>query len=229
MKHLKIYSFALLLSSVMPVFMACSDDDDSTESPSSFCPDANHPHAIDLGLKSGVKWSCCNVGATSPEQYGNYYAWGETQPKDAYDWQTYQYGKSRGSVTNIGKDISGTQYDAATASWGSSWKMPVDTLISELIDSVTTGWINKEWKTVNGVRGLKFTSKNGAKIFLPAAAHRYGNEQGFVGTNGNYWSSTVDPIYAQDAACMHFSAATNKCVEGTGSRTYGYVIRPISK
>ncbi len=85
------------------------------------CPDGNHPHMIDLGLPSGTKWACCNVGASKPEDYGNYYAWGETQPKSVYDEDTYAYYQN-GSYVNIGSDIAGTGYDAATANWGAPWR-----------------------------------------------------------------------------------------------------------
>lgn len=130
------------------------------------CPDANHPHMIDLGLPSGTKWACCNVGATMPEGYGNYYAWGETQPKSTYNWNTYQYGNSGADVVNIGSNIAGTSYDAATANWGSPWRMPTVSQISELINNCSN-----TWTTQNGVNGRRFTGTNGGTIFLPAAGY----------------------------------------------------------
>lgn len=85
------------------------------------CPDDNHPHMIDLGLPSGTKWACCNVGATKPEEYGGYYTWGETEEKSVYDWSTCKYWTdSNGDgyaddyeFTNLGSDIAGTGYDVA--------------------------------------------------------------------------------------------------------------------
>ena len=155
------------------------------------CPDANHPHMIDLGLPSGTKWACCNVGASTPEQYGNYYAWGETQPKSVYNWDTYQYGYYNGygdysHLVNIGSDIAGTQYDAATANWGAPWRMPSVTQIRELLERCTS-----TWTTQNGVNGRKFVGPNGGTIFLPAAGGRSNGELYGAGSDGDYWSSTL--------------------------------------
>ena len=96
------------------------------------CPDNHHPHMIDLGLPSGTKWACCNVGASNPEGYGGYYAWGETYEKDYYEWFTYDYFNSEEYEDmwdnnylvyyDLGEDIGGTQYDVARVSWGRvSW------------------------------------------------------------------------------------------------------------
>ena len=162
------------------------------------CPDANHPHLIDLGLPSGTKWACCNVGASAPEQYGNYYAWGETSPKSEYDWDTYQYG-SKDDVVDIGSDIAGTQYDAATANWGSPWRMPSQAQIEELTESCTS-----TWTTQNGVNGRKFVGPNGGTVFLPAAGGRWYGELNGAGSNGLYWSSTLLEGYPGDAYYLGF-------------------------
>ena len=97
------------------------------------CPDDNHPHAIDLGLPSGTKWACCNVGATVPEGYGGYYSWGETEEKDSYDKNNYlHYDVSAGEYMDIGQYICGTDYDVAHVRWGESWQMPMYEQIKEL-------------------------------------------------------------------------------------------------
>ena len=89
------------------------------------CPDNHHPHLIDLGLPSGTKWACCNVGADTPEAYGGYYAWGETEEKSTYSWSNYIHcNGSRETVHDIGSDIAGTEYDVAHVKWGGSWVMP---------------------------------------------------------------------------------------------------------
>ena len=150
------------------------------------CPDANHPHMIDLGLPSGTKWACCNVGASTPEGYGNYYAWCETQPKSVYDVDTYKYYNDNTGFVNIGSDIAGTGYDAATANWGSPWRMPSLAQIQELLNNCTS-----TWTTQNGVDGRKFTGPNGGTIFLPAAGDRLNDELRSLGLNGNYWSSML--------------------------------------
>ena len=117
------------------------------------CPDGNHPHIIDLGLPSGTKWACCNVGASKPEDYGSYYAWGETKTKEVYNWDTNQYGYNNDDgdyshLVNIGSDIAGTEYDAATANWKAPWRMPTIDQCRELLDNCTS-----EWTTQNDVNG----------------------------------------------------------------------------
>jgi len=185
------------------------------------CPDANHPHMIDLGLPSGTKWACCNVGATTPEGHGNYYAWGETQSKNTYDWNTYKYGNSDDDVVNIGSDIAGTSYDAATANWGAEWHMPTIQQCIELIRNTTS-----EVKIQNGVKGRLFTGSNGGSIFLPfggsyRAAHLYDS-----GSMGYYWSSTIDggsPYMARILAVISTKAYTGD----SNGREYGLSVRPV--
>ena len=160
------------------------------------CPNANHPHMIDLGLPSGTKWACCNVGASAPEQYGDYFAWGETSPKSVYNDDTYAYCTVQYtdigyivrnvSYVNIGSDIAGTSYDAATANWGLPWRMPSKVQIQELDNSCTS-----TWTTQNGVKGRKYTGPNGSTIFLPAAGMRVDDNLIMAGSYGQYWSSTL--------------------------------------
>ena len=141
--------------------------------------------AIDLGLPSGTKWASCNMGATKPEEYGGYYAWGETEEKEVYDWSTYKYYQD-GSFVSLGSDISGTEYDVAHVKWGRKWCMPTLDDIKELLDNCTS-----EWTTFNNVNGRKFTSKiNGNSIFLPAAGSRWGGDPNHPVVRGYYWSST---------------------------------------
>ena len=141
----------------------------------------NGHYAVDLGLS--VKWATCNVGATSPEGYGNYYAWGETTTKTSYDVDNSKtHDKSMG---DIGGD---SRYDAATANWGSGWRFPTKSEFQELIDNCT--WT---WATRNGVTGYEVKSKkNGNSIFLPAAGFCDGDAPDRQGSYGNYWSSTPD-------------------------------------
>ena len=89
------------------------------------CPNANHPHAIDLGLPSGTKWSCCNIGSDLPEQYGGFYAWGEIEEKDNYSISNYEhYDGLSYSYVNIGDSIAGTEWDVAHKTWSDGWQMP---------------------------------------------------------------------------------------------------------
>ena len=148
--------------------------------------------AVDLGLS--VKWATCNVGASSPEEYGGYYAWGETEEKSDYDEDTYKYCSDKDGdgywgwdeYTNIGSNISGTSYDVAHVKWGGGWRMPTLDEIIELCNECS--W---EWTTVNGVNGQKVTGPNGNSIFLPAAGNRYGTELIGRGSNGDYWCGTL--------------------------------------
>ena len=140
---------------------------DSDDTPSfTTCPDDKHPHLIDLGLPSGTKWACCNLGATKPEEPGKTYAWGETEPKTGDQSWTYylHYDRTTKTLRDIGSNIAGTIYDAATANWGGIWRMPTLLQIRELIDNTTTTWVTTGQ---NGSSGIRFTSANGGSIFLP--------------------------------------------------------------
>ena len=159
---------------------------------------------VDLGLPSGLLWATCNVGADNPEDYGDYFAWGETQPKDTYNWSNYQY--CNGDYNTLTKYCNNASYgyngftddlttllpedDAATANWGSDWRMPTEEEWQELYNNTTC-----TWTTQNGVNGQLFTAANGNSLFLPAAGYRYLTSLYSAGGNGNYWSSSLDTVY----------------------------------
>ena len=168
------------------------------------CPDENHPHAIDLGLPSGTKWACCNVGATSPEGYGGYYSWGETEEKDFYgDNYLYLYQDSNGDwhYQDIGNDIAGTQYDVAQVKWGEEWQMPSQTQQEELMYCCIS-----TWTSINGICGYVFVSKkNGSNIFLPASGLRLEGKLPTVGYYAGYWSSTLYPWFPNQAYLIGFN------------------------
>lgn len=139
--------------------------------------------AVDLGLS--VKWAAYNVGATSPEEYGDYYAWGEVEPKVDYTIENYKwYEKGKGiSLPGGVSDISGTEYDAATANWGNGWRMPTKLELMELCENTTAVWVN-----YNNVKGYRFIGPNGNSIFFPATGFR--NELGLdYKENVSCWSS----------------------------------------
>ena len=171
---------------------------------------------VDLGLPSGLKWATCNVGANSPEGYGNYYAWGETTTKSSYtEDNSLTYGKDMG-------DISGNvNYDAATANWGNSWRMPTKAEMQELENNCT--WT---WATQSGVNGYKVTGPNGKSIFLPAASYCDGSSRSYVGEFGNYWSSTPDESITYFACGLYFFSDGHGV--GWGYRYGGYSVRPVS-
>ena len=191
------------------------------------CPDANHPHMIDLGLPSGTKWACCNVGATTPEGYGNYYAWGETSPKSSYGEVNYAFFNGYNDVGNLYPftplgDIAGTQYDAATANWGAPWRMPSVEQIWELRDNCSV-----EWTAQNGVNGRKFTGPNGGTIFLPAAGWRNGTSLNSAGSYGDYWSSS-SPYPSRWNNANYFSFYSGRGYWGyEKKRSYGASVRPV--
>ena len=157
---------------------------------------------VDLGLPSGTQWATMNIGANAPEEYGDYFAWGETEPKDYYDWGTYKWCMGNYNTMTKYCTISGYGYngfndgkteldpedDAATAAWGAGWRMPSFDQIQELQNNCTT-----EWTTRNGVNGRLFTSNiNGASLFLPAAGWRYDSSLYGSSSGGRYWSRTLD-------------------------------------
>ena len=167
---------------------------------------------VDLGLS--VKWATCNVGATKSEDYGDYFAWGETQPKSTDGWSSYKW--CNGNYNTLTKYCTNSDYgtydgkstleladDAARANWGGSWRMPTKEEQDELRDNCK--W---EWTTQNGVEGYKVTSKKKGytknSIFLPAAGYRDHIDLKGAGSGGNYWSSSLGTDYPYNADCLHF-------------------------
>ena len=139
---------------------------------------------VDLGLPSGTLWATCNIGASSPEEFGGYFAWGETEEKDRYDGDTYAYVDEWDDIISLGDDIAGTIYDVAHMKWGGSWQMPSYNQIQELIDFCTTENINR-----NGVSGTLVTGPNGNSFFLPDAGGQWDGSP-WMGSDFGYWSST---------------------------------------
>ena len=195
---------------------------------------------VDLGLPSGKKWATCNVGASSPEGYGNYYAWGETSPKAEYTWENYQHwvdadgdGSWDSGEETINSDISGSaQYDAATANWGGGWRMPTRDEMEELVYNCE--W---EWTKVNGVNGARVVGPNGHCIFLPAAGYRCGYSLLHEGVNGRYWISAPFDYYylGRNAYSLNFdydfeSAYWNDLsAYWNDLRLSGLTVRPITE
>ena len=178
---------------------------------------------VDLGLS--VKWATCNVGASSPEEYGDYYAWGETTTKDNYsssncptygltisELQSQGYIDSEGNLT--------AQYDAATANWGGSWRMPTKAEYNELLNNCT--WT---WTTQNGVNGYKVTGPNGNSIFLPAAGYRGASSLYHAGSYGYYWSSSPNDDYDYYAYRLFFNSSCHYM--DYGYRYFGQSVRPV--
>lgn len=161
-----------------------------------------HPY-IDLGLPSGTLWATYSIGAKKPEDYGDYFAWGEITTKETYNWNTYRY--CNGDYNTLTKYCSNAEFgdngftdaltsieasdDAATANWGAGWRMPTRKEMYELYSNCTHEWTNQ-----NGVGGLLFTGPNGNSIFLPAAGWRYGGVLNDASSYGRYWSSSLSSV-----------------------------------
>ena len=170
---------------------------------------------VDLGLS--VKWATCNVGATQPHEYGDYFAWGETYTKDEY------YTDNSDTYEIDMEDISGDpDYDAATANWGGSWRLPTQDEMEELVNECTWRWIRK-----NGVNGYKVTGPNGNSIFLPAAGYCRGSSRYGVGEDGGYWSSTPDEGYTGFAYDLRFDSGGHNV--DWNFRLSGHTVRPVTE
>lgn len=199
------------------MMLSCNPNDDDNNSGGE---NNNNSHEyVDLGLPSGKKWATCNVGADKPEDYGDYFAWGETSPKVVYDSDnSVTYGEQM-------NDISGNaQYDAATANWGGGWRMPTIEECVELVD-----YCKWEWTQVNGVNGARVIGPNGNCIFLPAAGERSGSSLQIAGDQGLYWSSTpYDNHGLDDCAGFLGFYYCDECVT-YGDRRYGSTVRPITE
>lgn len=191
---------------------------------------------VDLGLPSGILWATCNVGASSPTDYGDHFAWGETEPQadNAYSWTSYKY--ANGDYDKLSKYCNNSNYgdngytdtytvllpedDAATANWGAGWRMPTELELSELRINCTV-----TWTTQNGVNGCLFTSSNGNSLFMPAAGTRCDGSLDNVGSYGGYWSRSLIGNGPYFAWCLGFSSGDNRM--GYNYRNYGFTVRPV--
>lgn len=191
---------------------------------------------VDLGLPSGTLWSTCNVGADSPEGYGDYFAWGETSSKSNYNWNTYSW--CNGSSSTLTKYCNNSSYgyngftdnlltldasdDAATANWGSAWRMPTYDELNELMTNCTI-----TWTTQNGVNGQLFTGTNGNSIFLPAAGDHNNSSLNSDGYGGRYWSSSIDENHPYYAWYLRFASDYDCYMYDYGQRYSGHSVRPV--
>ena len=183
---------------------------------------------VDLGLPSGLKWATCNVGADSPEEYGDYYAWGETYTKD-------EYKEDNCDLLDVEmEDIGGDpEYDVATSEWGDDWRLPTKEDFDELVEECEWRWMKKK-----GVYGMRVKGPNGNSIFLPAtdclhgiflpaALYRFGSSLDGSGEYGDYWSSSPDGSDSDDAYYLHFDSG-DQYVDW-GNRCGGRSVRPVTE
>ena len=168
---------------------------------------------IDIGLS--VKWATCNVGASSPSDFGQYYAWGETSTKSRYNQVN-----SKTTGLDI-DDIQGLRrYDAASYNWGGSWRLPTKFEMEELVEKCS--W---EWTTQSGHTGYRVTGPNGASIFLPAAGWRDGTSRSGAGGSGRYWSSSTYGSSTDYSFTLVFSSG--RSYVDWYRRYFGYPVRPV--
>ncbi|MBQ6078648.1 MAG: hypothetical protein IJK93_00070 [Muribaculaceae bacterium] len=220
----------LILAIALPfVFISCKDDKDEPTTPD------NHEY-VDLGLPSGTLWATCNVGANSPEEYGDHFAWGETEPKESYDCTNYKWAYwERVAISDHYYQVNVTWYkyyfkdwidnayvegdgkpeldpedDAAYVNWGPKWRMPSLEQLQELLEYCSWKWTQR-----NGVNGNLVTGPNGKTIFLPAAGGRSEKQLYFDGDDAYYWTRTlcnpdkltIEVADQEMAYILHFSSS----------------------
>ena len=205
---MKTKTFAALCC-MAALFAACEKNDVEPTA-----GDANGHDYVDLGLPSGLKWATCNVGASTPEGYGHYYAWGETNTKSTYSLDTYTYTDN--------KPVLDPENDAARINWGGSWRMPTDAEWQELRDNCT--WT---WTTLNGINGVEVKGSNGNSIFLPAAGFRSSNDVFYTGHYGCYWSRSLDADTPNNAKFVEFRSENNDIFRNYYSRVCGQSVRAV--
>ena len=232
MKIIFVFAAAIMLSPLMAEAQTYSS-----------CPDDNHPHTIDLGLDDGTIWACCNVGATAPEEYGDYFSWGETSTKEEYEWTTYMWYEGSGQTEdlfawtesenrltkyNYNEDygVVDNKYeldledDAAYMNWGNSWRMPSNKQLAHLLNNT----IHEE-VTIDDVLGMKLTSKkNGNSIFMPYSGYRKSVGIYFQNYDYKYWTRTLAPN--SELQALHAIAmGTYTCYY---PRELGLAVRPVA-
>lgn len=206
----------------MTAYFSFDITDDDSENRSSYDTKSstgylNGHQWVDLGLPSGTKWATCNIGASSPFDYGNYYAWGETSTKSSYT-----KANSKTDERNIPEFSGNTYYDAATANWGKGWRMPNHDEFKELRE-----FCKLQWEQRNGVYGLKITGPNGCSIFLPAGGRM--EETALDSPNcGFYWSSRPYFNKYDCASILFFFFPAGTIFLDSADRYIGHLVRPVT-
>ena len=232
LKYLQNIFLLLMMGFSLCAVQACSDDDDESNVLENGNLLVDGHEAVDLGLS--VKWATCNVGAYNPEDYGEYYAWGETKEKSDYRYDNYKWYDSENRVYTKyneemdGKTVLDPSDDVATVKWGKKWRMPTKTEIDELVDKCT--W---KWTTRNYVNGYVIYGPSGKSIFLPAAARYTGDLFYDDAMDGYYRSSTSrEDDLSCDAYFLYFyndSQGWYDYYRDYANRVEGYSVRPVTK
>ncbi len=227
----------MLLCVTFGTLFACSErESDDSEANSGSGNTGNgiaYPEAIDLGLPSGIKWASFNVGASSPEEYGSYYAWGETEEKKVFRWDNYKWCDS-GDAESLTKYCTKARYgtvdnktvldledDVAHVKWGGTWRIPTDDEVNEL------GCCERERVILNGVEVYKLTGPNGNSIFLPLTGSYWGKENSLRGTCALYWTSEMGTTFGSVQDCyadvLYYGGSGITIVD----RSWGLAVRPV--
>ena len=205
-----------------------------------------HKDYVDLGLPSGTLWAKCNLGVSEETEYGDYFAWGETEPKKEYTWETSKFCKllkfdrlNISKYSNVDKlEELESEDDAAHVNLGNGWALPTVEQVEELIENTTNEWVENYNDT--GINGRLITGKNGNTIFLPAGSSKseYNNS---IGKSGEYWTKNLSS-YQSDGVDFQFSKGVKVNTKNNSSfvhdpkiyidkksRYYGLLIRPVKK
>ena len=223
---MKKYLFAL---AALSLIFACTPENNNNGHLGP-CPSG----AVDLGLS--VYWATTNIGASNPEDYGDYYAWGETEPKESYSWSTYKFGTSAsgpfskyntsssyGSIDN--KAVLEPEDDVASVKIGGKWRMPTDAEWDELMAKCTWTWVTNY--NGSGINGRLVEATNGNSIFLPAAGEWYDTDFYDAGSYGYYWSSS---LYTDDpGGAINFVFISGDFGRDGTYRKCGLSVRPVSE
>lgn len=228
MKKLILHYLPAFACLATVMLYSCSDE----ETTQAVVDPYNGHEYVDLGLS--VMWATCNIGAEKPQDYGDYFAWGETEPKDCYNWSTYKW--CNGDLWTLtkycinsnqgyngftdGKTELEPEDDAAYVNWGPQWRMPTKEQQDELWTNCT--WT---WTTRNGVNGRLVTGPNGNSIFLPAAGLRLNELLGSAGGWGSCWSSALDPSNTHYACSLYFRSYDVGWYDA--HRCFGFSVRAV--
>lgn len=198
----------------------------SISSKAQSCPDNNHPHAIDLGLPSGTKWACCNIGARNPTECGSYFAWAETEEKEVYSMKNYKHSEdgTRYGVRHLHRHLNLREMNnnAAHVQWGNPWQMPTTDQFEEILSNC-----NPKWTTVKGVSGMMFTGRNGKSLFLPAAGQHSAFSLYSKGVYGYYWSEEQVDNTTHISKALYLYFYNSKGLIAEGDVSLGRSVRAI--
>lgn len=233
-RTLKVIAALMLMMTVIFATAYVSYDKTSAEEDDCVSGVHNGHEYVDLGLPSGTRWATCNVGATKPEGYGEYFAWGETYPKVFYDWKTYKYSKGHwnqltkycldsiygynGFTDNLSLLQKGD--DVAYLRWGEGWSMPTAGQCLELVENTSSKYAIR-----NGVEGRLLTASNGNSLFMPFAGSRLLDMSVDLKSDGDYWSCSLYSGNSDIGWELRFGSSTCNVVKG--DRYFGRTVRPV--